>query len=236
MTTTPRTRRCPRITLIAAPLAVLALTTTACASSRAAEPARAVPAHAVDVMHTMSGARAAKAALHDAMRKLWEEHVAWTRLAIVAFADGSPDFDATAARLMQNQVDIGNAIKPYFGDAAGDALAALLHDHIAIAVDILTAAKAGDTAAFDSAKTRWYANADQIADFLANANPKNWPDAAMRQMMRVHLDQTLVEASDELTGQYAAGVAEYDEIEQHMLDMADMLTDGIVAAFPQKFH
>lgn len=184
----------------------------------------------------MAHERSASArALHDAMRKLWEEHVAWTRLAIVDFAAGSGGFDPTAARLLQNQVDIGNAIKPYFGAAAGDQLAALLHDHITIAVEILQDAKAGDTAAAENAEDRWYANANDIADLLARANPRFWPDATMRQMMKTHLDQTLVEATDELTGGFAAGVAEYDEIEAHILDMADTLSAGIIGAFPRMF-
>src|SRR5262245_51937385 len=78
-------------------------------------------------------------AFHAQMRKLWEDHVTWTRLAIVTFADSSGGFGATAGRLLQNQTDIGNAIKPYFGDAAGNQLTSLLHDHITIAVELLQA-------------------------------------------------------------------------------------------------
>lgn len=175
-------------------------------------------------------------AFHDQMRKLWEDHVTWTRLAIVTFADGSAGFNATAARLLQNQADIGDAIKPFYGDAAGNQLTSLLHDHITIAVDLLQAAKSGDTAAFDDANTRWYANANAIADFLASANPRYWPDDVMRSMMKTHLDQTLSEASDELSGKYTDSVTEYEAIHLHMLDMADLLSNGIMRTFPQRFH
>ena len=118
---------------------------------------------------------AAQHAFHDQMRKLWEDHVTWTRLAIVTFADGSPSFGATAQRLLTNQADIGGAVTPYFGEQAGDELTALLHDHITIAVELLQDAKAGDQAAFDAANTRWYANANDIADFLSAANPPSGP-------------------------------------------------------------
>jgi hypothetical protein len=131
-----------------------------------------------------------QAVFHDQMRKLWEDHVIWTRLAIVTFADGSAGFDATASRLLQNQTDIGDAVKPFYGSAAGNRLTALLHDHITIAVELLQDAKAGDQAAFDAAKTRWYANANDIADFLSAANPRFWPRATMRAAMKTHLDQT----------------------------------------------
>jgi hypothetical protein len=173
---------------------------------------------------------------HDQMRKLWEDHVTWTRLAIVTFADGSAGFPATAARLLQNQTDIGNAIKPYFGTAAGDQLTALLRDHITIAVELLQAAKAGDSAALADASARWYANADDIADFLAAANPRFWPQAAMRAAMKAHLDQTLAEAQHELGGDYQASVADYEVIHAHILEMADTLSSGIMRAFPQRFR
>jgi hypothetical protein len=186
--------------------------------------------------HPHGGLNARELVFHDQMRKLWEDHITWTRLAIVTFADGSAGFDATAARLLQNQTDIGDAIKPFYGEAAGDQLTALLHDHITIAVELLQAAKAGDTAGFEDAKTRWYANANDIADFLAAANPRFWPRFVIRELMRVHLDQTLAEAQDELTGQYAASVNDYEAIHAHILHMADLLSFGILKTFPWKFH
>jgi hypothetical protein len=178
---------------------------------------------------------AAQVAFHDQMRKLWEDHVTWTRLAIVTFADGSPSFNATATRLLQNQTDIGNAIAPFYGTDAGQQLSSLLHDHITIAVELLQDAKAGDTAAFDDAKIRWYANANQIADFLSAANPRFWPDATMRAAMKEHLDQTLAEAVDELNANYAASVTDYEAIHLHILAMADLLSSGIMQQFPASF-
>ena len=176
----------------------------------------------------------AQVAFHDQMRKLWEDHVTWTRLAIVTFADGSSGFNATATRLLQNQTDIGDAIKPFYGDAAGDQLTALLREHILIAVDVLKAAKAHDSAAFTEANTRWYANANDIADFLAAANPRFWPDDVMRAAMREHLDQTLAEAAHELSGDYATSVADYDQVHAHILAMADSISSGIIGAFPSR--
>jgi hypothetical protein len=175
-------------------------------------------------------------ALHDEMRKLWEDHVTWTRMAIVTFASGSAGFSASATRLLQNQVDIGDAIKPFYGAAAGDRLTALLHDHITIAVEVLQAAKAGDSAAFADADARWYANANDIADLLAAANPRFWPQSMMRADMKTHLDQTLAEASHELAGDYSASVADYEAVHAHILAMADMLTNGLIGQFPGTVH
>jgi hypothetical protein len=177
-----------------------------------------------------------QAAFHDQMRKLWEDHVTWTRLAIVTFAGDQAAFPATGQRLLRNQQDIGDAIKPFYGVEAGDRLTALLHDHITIAVELLQAAKSGDQARVADAADRWYANADDIADFLAAANPRYWPQVTMRQMMTTHLDQTLAEAQHELAGDYAAGVDDYEVIHAHILDMADVLSSGIIRTFPQHFR
>jgi hypothetical protein len=195
-------------------------------------------AHAETHAHasTASAMTAPQARLHDKMRKLWEDHIAWTRMAIVAFADGSAGFDASAGRLLRNQTNIGDAIKPYYGERAGNRLSALLRDHITIAVEVLQAAKAGDTTAFDEANARWYANGNDVADAISSLNRKVWPRAAVRGMMRTHLDQTLAEASAELTGHYRASVRAYDEIHHHILEMADALSGGIVAQFPGRFR
>ncbi len=221
------------LALIAAVAVAVALAT---GLSGAGDDASARPAHSHASHDVRAVQNAKQASFHDDMRKLWEDHVTWTRLAIVTFSDGSPGVDATAARLMRNQEDIGEAIKPFYGTAAGDQLTALLKDHIGIAVQLLQAAKAGDQSGFDTANAAWYANSDEIADFLAGANPKYWPRATMRASMRMHLDQTLAEAGHELGGEYAASVADYEEIHHHILEMADLLSAGIIRAFPSSFH
>ena len=173
---------------------------------------------------------------HDAMRKLWEDHITFTRLFIVSTFADLPDQDATAQRLLQNQDDIGDAIKPYYGDEAGEQLSALLRDHILIAAEILQAAKAGDTTALEEAVTRWYANADEIAVFLNTANPENWPLEEMKAMMREHLDLTIEEATTQLNGDFTASFASYDEVHLQALEMADMLSEGIINQFHNQFR
>jgi len=211
---------------LVATVGLLALGTSSFATTRARS--AATTSHAdYDVI--------SKRAFHDGMRRLWVDHVTWTRLFIVSFAADLPDLQATTGRLLRNQVDIGNAIKPFYGKAAGDQLTSLLTQHILTAADLLAAAKAGDTTAFNEAKTAWYANARQIARFLHDANPKNWPLADLRSMMKTHLDLTLQEASDQLGGSYAASVAVYDEVETEIIGMADMLSKGIIKQFPGTF-
>jgi hypothetical protein len=183
---------------------------------------------------TLPTANDKQAAFQDAMRKLWEDHITWTRVFIISAAADLPDKAAATERLLQNQVDIGNAIKPYYGDAAGDKLATLLKEHITTAAEVVAAAKANDKAKLDDANKRWFANADQIADFLSGANP-DWPAADMRKMMHEHLDLTTAEAVARIKGDWKADVAAYDRVHEQILHMADMLSDGIVKQHSAKF-
>jgi hypothetical protein len=186
--------------------------------------------------HHATTHRARALALHDNMRKLWEDHITWTRLAIVSFAHDLPDLPQTEARLLRNQTDIGNAVKPYYGRRAGNRLTALLKEHIAGAVDLLAAARSGDAARIEAARAAWYDNANRIAAFLHNANPRFWPLGDLRAMMRKHLDDTLDEAVARLEGRYADDIRAYERIHRHILMMADTLTNGIVRQFPGRFH
>ena len=174
------------------------------------------------------------AGLQAAMRKLWEDHITWTRVFIISAAGDLPDKDAATQRLLQNQVDIGNAIKPFYGAPAGDQLTTLLKEHITTAAEIVAAAKAGDKAKQDDATKRWFANADAMADFLSKANPKNWPQAEMRTMMHDHLNLTTNEVVARLHGDWAADVRAYDAVHEQILKMADMLAMGIANQFPNK--
>src|SRR5215213_5140168 len=172
--------------------------------------------------------------LKSDMRKLWEDHIIWTRNVIFNIIDNLPGTTEAVNRLLQNQTDIGNAIKPYYGNSAGNQLTALLRDHITIAADLLTALDDGNTAAFNAAYAQWVANADAIAALLSSVNP-NWPLAEMKTMMHEHLDRTGAEALTRKTANYAADVSVFEEVHVQILEMADMLTEGIVMQFPNMF-
>lgn len=169
-----------------------------------------------------------------ALRKLWSDHVIWTREYIVAAVAGTPDADAAAGRLLKNQEDIGAAVVPYYGQAAGDGLTDLLKQHIMIAVDLVAAAASGDDAAFQKHDQRWSDNAADIARFLAGANP-HWPEKDVLDLLALHLQLTKGEAVARLQKDWAADVKAFDDIFTEIMVLADALYDGLVAQFPEKF-
>ena len=170
-----------------------------------------------------------------ALRKLWSDHVIWTRGYIIAAVAGTPDAEAAAGRLLANQEDIGAAVAGFYGKDAGDRLTALLKEHILIAVDLVAAAKSGDQAAFATHDARWTRNIETIASFLAGANP-NWPVADVTDLLALHLKLTKDEAVARLSGDWDADVAAFDDIFNEILVVADTLHDGLVAQFPDRFQ
>ena len=173
--------------------------------------------------------------LRLAMRKLWEDHITYTRNYIISALAGLEDGNVVAQRLLSNQDDIGNAIKAYYGDEAGNKLAALLRDHIMIATEVVKAAKMGNTEELAKAQAKWNANADDIAVFLSGANP-NWAKKDLTDMLYKHLELTTGEVVSRLHKDWIADISFYDKGHMHMLMFADMLTDGIVKQFPNKFN
>ena len=194
-----------------------------------APPARAATeAKAAPTAPTMSATD-----LRNGMRKLWAEHTAYTHQYIVSALAGLPDLGTVTQRLLRNQDDIGNAIKPIYGDEAGKKLAALLRDHILIAADIVKAAKANDAKGVDAGQKKWRQNGDQIAAFLASANPM-WTQQALTDMMQRHLDFVTQQVVARIKGDWAADIKAYDAGFTHMMMFADMLSDGIIKQNPKK--
>ncbi|WP_160725795.1 glycosyltransferase [Bacillus sp. USDA818B3_A] len=168
------------------------------------------------------------------MQRLWIEHAWWTRSYIVSSLAGLKDQKHVLARLLQNQVELGDIIKPYYGEQAGNKLTALLKEHILIAGKIVEAAKAGDKAKVTQFNKDWFRNADQIVTFLASANP-NWNKKALTDMFYTHLKLTAAELEDRLKGDWTGDIKTADTNEVHLIHMGDFITDGIVKQFPNRF-
>lgn len=171
--------------------------------------------------------------LRLAMRKLWEDHITYTRNYIISALADLPDASAVATRLLANQDEIGDAIKPFYGEDAGETLAALLRDHILIATEVIAAAKAGDAAQYAAAQAEWSDNGKAIAAFLSAANP-NWSQTELEAMLQMHLDLTTDEVVARLNANWEGDIRAYDAGHVHMLMFADVLTSGIARQFPSK--
>jgi hypothetical protein len=172
--------------------------------------------------------------LQLALRRLWADHVIWTREYVVAAIANSPDAQAVAGRLLANQEHIGSAIVPFYGEQAGQALTGLLKQHIMVAVELIEAAKTGDQEKFADADQRWDQNARDIASFLSSANP-NWPERDVVDLLSQHLKLTKDEATARLAQRWEDDIEAFDQIFTEILTVSDVLSTGIVKQFPDRF-
>jgi hypothetical protein len=168
--------------------------------------------------------------LMNNIRMLWEQHGAWTRMAITSMVFGLPDEDLVINRLLQNPVDFANALKFFYGDKIASKFGDLLKSHLVIAAQLVKAAKAGDNKSATEAEKMWYENADEIALFLSYINPY-WSRESWKAMLYEHLALVKAEAVAMLTKDYAGGIEVYDKIESQSLEMADMMAEGIIRQF-----
>jgi LysM repeat protein len=172
--------------------------------------------------------------LRNTLRKLWMEHVGWTRMTIISAVYDLPDLNLVSARLLRNATDMASALRPLYGDAAASQFGSLINEHLMIASQLVKAAKDGNTAAAQNAERAWYANADKIAGFLNSINPYISKED-FRKMLYNHLAMTKAEAVARLAHDYANDIALYDSIELQALMMADVMASGIVKQFPSTF-
>jgi len=167
-------------------------------------------------------------------RKLWIDHVLWTRDFLISDLASLPDKDLVLERLLKNQDDIGASIKPYYGEDAGNKLSKLLREHIVVAGQVVAAAKSNNKTDLDKYNKLWYKNADEIAEFLSSANP-NWSNSELKDMLYKHLEFVTNQAVARLNKNWKADIEAYDKGEEHMIMFADVLSDGIIKQFPEKF-
>lgn len=173
-------------------------------------------------------------ALKEGMRRLWIDHAIWTKSYIVSSINGLENQKELLARLLKNQDDIGNAIKPFYGEEAGNKLAELLREHILIAGKLTAAAKSGNQSDFKKFNAEWYKNADDIAKFLSSANP-NWSEKELKDLLYMHLQFVTDDVTARLKKDWNASILAFDKGLDHLLMMADVLSAGIMKQFPDKF-
>lgn len=196
--------------------------TTVAAATTTATPAAAVPAKV--------------AATRAALRDLWIGHIFWVRNVVVARYDGNAAAaKAAEAQVVANAKSIAAAVEPFYGQAASDKLFGLLAGHWGAISEHIDATKQDSKAGQDAATRKLLANANEIADFLAGANP-NWPVGTLRGLLSAHGAHHLQQDQQLHDGQYDAEARTWAAMSAHMYVIADALADGLAAQFPDKFR
>lgn len=172
--------------------------------------------------------------LKDKERKLWLKHILWTRHFIVSYTSDLEDKEIVLARLLKNEEDIGNTIKPYYGEDEGNQFTALLREHVVITKKVAGAVKAKNEQELDKQNELWHRNADDLTEFLNHLNP-DWSTNGLRETLYGHLQLVTEQLTARVNGAWEADLEACDKGEEHMLMLADTLSSGIIRQFPDKF-
>ena len=168
--------------------------------------------------------------LMNTFRKLWEQHIMWTRSFIISTSSNLGDLDFVVKRLLRNPTDFANELTTFYGQEKADKFKVLFEKHLLIAADLVNAAKKGDTEGVSVNEKKWYANAEDIANFLSGINPY-WNKKEWIKMLNEHLKMTEEEAVDRLNKKFEKDIMIYDSIEDEAMKMADYMTTGIIRQF-----
>lgn len=164
----------------------------------------------------------------------WLEHVFWTRLFLISAAGSLGDLEATKARLLENPRTIANVFRKYYGNNIANKIEELIREHLVIGGDLIVALKNGNQSLAQELNTKWYKNADDMAEAFSSINPF-YPKKEIRNMLYDHLKLTTNEVSARLKKDYTADIRAYDMVQKEVLKMADFFINGIVKQFPNLF-
>ncbi|MDD2519215.1 MAG: acetylglutamate kinase [Bacilli bacterium] len=168
--------------------------------------------------------------LSNELRRLWEEHIIWTKLTIMALASDAPDTRLVTNRLLKNADDFGHLFAFFYDESIAEHFKSLIRDHLTIAADLVVAAKKGDNNSVKIIDDKWHKNADEIARFMNSINPY-FNETDIKNMFYNHLELTKNEAVAILTNKYEEAIKIFDEIEIQALMMSDMFLEGFARQF-----
>lgn len=166
--------------------------------------------------------------LMNAMRRAWLSHVYWTRMYLMSADADAKDKSAVEERVLQTADEITDVFARALPLNVTRQLRNLLMEHIEILGEIINALKTGKTENYDTLIKNWYANANQMATLLGNANPF-FAGRETRNMLLNHLDLTREEVEQQLNGEYQKSIDTFRDIEQQAWEMADFFSRGLLA-------
>jgi hypothetical protein len=182
----------------------------------------------VDVAYSAAGT------LRVTLDQLLGEHAFLAAGAMRSGIAEAPDFEAAKDAITGNSKDLQAVVQAAYGAAAAKQFRSLWDGHVAGYLAYIDAAEADDAGALAAATSKVSSYAEQLADFLAGANP-HLDAAALSALFKTH--------AQHLTGQveaFAAGDYEgtYELVRMgysHMFEAGEALAIGIATQQPKKF-
>lgn len=174
-----------------------------------------------------------RSAFRKSMRKLWVEHMVWTRACIMATIAKTPDAAAAADRLQRNQLEMGAIFVPYYGTEMGAKMSLLLKEDNLVAGEIVAARMKRDAVKVAALEKRWHDNARDIGVLLSGSNP-GWPQEAFVATFDNLMTLTYRQVTARLQKKWSDDIQAFDELYVQGMDLADDIADRMIKQYPEK--
>lgn len=157
--------------------------------------------------------------LKSTLRKLFTDHGVYTAFVLKSIIDDvSPD--VFLKRLLVNQKDIGDELKPLIGNTKGNLITKLLTEHIKLAGECIKAAAKHDKQ-IQKKLNMLFKNSDQVAAALSSINPQKLPYDITQEMFEIHNNFVVDMAMARVAKDYKKEQILYDAYYNELLDMSD---------------
>ena len=173
------------------------------------------------------GTPVCKCTMKEKMRKLFTDHAFYTKFYIESALSDLPDVKVITNRLLQNQVDIGNFVKPVVGNVNGDHLASLLKEHILAAAGAVSAVKKEDEKEVKTAVDKVFANSWLVSQLLSSFNPEKLPFDVVLKIFNQHNQYVIDITTLHFNEDFEKEINTVDLYYQHMLMLSDTLHDAL---------
>lgn len=171
--------------------------------------------------------------LNNDMRHAWSQHNLWDTMFMISLFNTLDNTNAVQRRLMQTPEDIASVFEMFYSQPMVNQLKQLLTQHVELAGELTMAMRDNSMERAEQVEMQLNQNADQIARMLSNANT-NYNYEELRRMLRNHLDLMKNAMMADLNGEYDETVRLVDENEAQLMELADILTEGLVQQFYQR--
>lgn len=169
------------------------------------------------------------------LRDLWIGHIFWVRAVSLATIEKQGAIAKTAERkAIANAQSIAATVEPFYGAAAKDAFFKLLAGHYGAVKAYLAATVAGDATRQGAATQSLTSNAEEIANFLSKANPYLQKDT-VNGLLQAHGSHHIQQIQQLTDHQYDAEAQTWEEMKNHIYQIADATADALAKQFAEKF-
>lgn len=169
-----------------------------------------------------------KVNMKEAFRKLFTDHACYTVFVLKGIIDKNDSVTVFLNRLLDNQKDIGDQLKPIIGEENGNRVTDLLKEHIRLAGEVIKSISAKERSKLLNEKIAVLLdNGDEFSRFLSSLSPDKLPEREMIDMFERHNSFVKDMAIARRNKDYLEEQKLYDAYYNEILEMSDAIVNAL---------